>query len=154
MQIVECFGNGNENASAKYTSQDGADNESLNSNKNPQNLKHHGLVSERYNPRFIINLLTWRDLRGTVFFHFDDKNDFIALSSEGQLNVRGSEDHLFKFWGNSEFRNIRPNTVFHKLEHKITMVDFTPFSGSRNLRFDSFGRFISWLEDSGTIPRF
>ncbi len=145
MQMVECLGNENENASPKYNYQDGTDNERLNLNKNPQNIKHHYLISEKYDPKFIINLVTQRDLRGTVFFYFDDKTDFIALSSDGQLNARGCADHLFKFWGNSEFRDIKPDTVFHKLEHKVIKVDFTPFSGSRNFLFNSFSKFISWL---------
>lgn len=154
MEIVNCLETDNEHVTVKYINKDGKDNETLHLNKNPQNLKHDIFISEKYNPKFIISLLMEKQLRGRVFFHFDDKTDFITLCSDGQLNVRGCEDHLFKFWGNSEFRNIRPNTIFQKLEAKIIKINFIPFSGSRNFLFDSFSEFISWLEDNSATSKF
>lgn len=154
MEIDNCLKTDNEHETRKYINKDGKDNETLKLNTNPQNIKHDNFISERYNPKFIINLLMEKHLRGTVCFYFNDKTDFITLCSDGQLNIRGCEDHLFRFWGNSEFRNIRPNTIFQKLEDKIIEINFTPFSGERNLVFNSYATFINWLEDNSAISKY
>jgi hypothetical protein len=154
MQIVNCLENDNEHVSVKYDNKDCKDNETLNLNKNHQNRKHDNFISEKYNPKFIINLLTERDLKGRIFFHFHEKTDFITLSSDGQLNVRGCKDHLFKFWGNSEFRNIKPNTVFQELEDKVIKVNFIPFSGNGHALFSSYNTFINWLGDNSVVSKF
>jgi hypothetical protein len=153
MEIVNCLKTDNEHVTGKCINKDGKDNKSLNLNKDPQNIKYDNFVPEKYNPRFIMSLLMRKHLRGRVFFYFDGKTDFVTLCSDGQLNVRGCEDRLFKFWGNSEFRNIRPNTIFQKLEDKIIKINFTPFSGGRNLLFNSYATFLNWLEDNSGMPK-
>lgn len=151
MTIANCLENENEYVNLEYANEDVENNETPNLNKYPENIDHDNVISEKYNPKFIINLLLGKNLRGRVFFYFGDKTDFISLCSDGQLNVRGCKDHLFKFWGNSEFWNIKPNNVFQKLEDKVIRVNFVPFSGSRNFLFNSFSEFISWLEDNSAI---
>ena len=151
MTIANCRENENEYVSPEYANKGVRNNKSLNLEKYPECTDQDNFISEKYNPKFIINLLTEKHLRGRVLFYFDDRADFISLCSDGQLNVRGCEDHLFKFWGNSEFRNIKPNSVFQNHEDKVIKVNFIPSSGSGNILFNSFGKFIRWLEDTTTI---
>lgn len=153
MEIINCLKPDNENVNLKLINKDGKDNETLNLNKNPQNKKHDNFIPEKYDPKFIVNLLMEKHLRGTAFFYFDDKTDFISLCSDGQLNVRGRDDRLFKFWGNSEFRTIKPNAIFQNLKAKVIKVNFNSFSGGRVLLFNSYATFIEWLEDYSEISK-
>ena len=151
MTISNCLENENEYVSPEHANEVVRNNQTLSLKKYPQFTGQDNFVPEKYNPRAIINLLEEKHLRGMVFFYFDDRADFISLCSDGQLNVRGCKDSLFIFWGNSEFRNIKPNSIFQTLEDKVIKVNFVPFSGSRDVLFNSFGKFIRWLEDPSTI---
>jgi hypothetical protein len=151
MTIANCLENEIECVSPEYADEEVKKKQTLNLKKYPQSTDQVNLISQKYNPKFIINLLAEKHLRGRVFFYFYDRADFISLCSDGQLNVRGCGDALFRFWGNSEFRSIEPKSVFQKLEDKVIRVNFISFSGSGNILFDSFAKFIEWLEDTTTI---
>ena len=150
MTIANCLQNENQDVSPEYANEGVRHDQTLNFKKYPS-ADQNNSTSEKYNPKFITNLLEEKHLRGMVSFYFDDRADFISLYSDGQLNVRGCEDQLFKYWGNSEFRNIKPNSLFQKLGDKVVKVHFVPFSGSSNILFNSFGKFIMWLEDTSTV---
>ena len=77
----------------------------------------------KYSPKYIAELLPERDRNGKAFFYFSGISDYITLSSDGQLNVRGGEEDLFRAWGSSEFRNLTPHTVFQKLEDRIIKIN-------------------------------
>ena len=93
----------------------------------------------KYSPRYIAELLPEKDADGKAAFYFSNIGDYITLSSDGQLNVRGGEEDLFRAWGNSEFRNLTPNTVFQELEEEIVRINVADYS------FDSYSEFTSWL---------
>jgi hypothetical protein len=101
----------------------------------------------KYSPKYIVKLLTEKYPSGKAFFYFSGKNDYIALFSNGQLNVRGGEEDMFRAWMNSEFRNLKPQSVFHELEKELIKINFTPVSGRENYSFDSYSDFITWLTD-------
>jgi len=61
----------------------------------------------------------------SVFKFVSGISNYIALSSNGQLNVWGEEEDLFRAWGSSEFRDLTPNTVFQELEDRIIKVQYT-----------------------------
>jgi hypothetical protein len=106
-----------------------------------------GINENKYNPKYIVKLLTERFPRGKAFFYFSGKNDYIALSSNGQLNVRGGEEDMFRAWVNSEFRNLKPQSVFHELEKELIKIYFTPVSSRESYSFNSYSDFINWLAD-------
>ena len=99
----------------------------------------------RYSPRYIAELLPEKDRNRKVFFHFSNMSDYITLSSNGQINVRGGEEDMFRAWVNSEFKSLKPQSVFHELEKELIKINFTPVSGRENYSFDSYSDFISWL---------
>ena len=101
----------------------------------------------KYSPRYIAELLPEKDRNGKVFFHFSNIGDYITLSSNGQLNVRGGEEDLFRAWGSSEFKNLAPHAVFQELEKEIVKINI-PMSG-RDYSFNSYSEFISWLTYRG-----
>ncbi len=100
---------------------------------------------DNYSPKHIVKLLTQKNCNGKAFFHFRNMNDYISLSSSGQLNVKGGEGGLFKPWGNSEFKYLRPKTVIQELENEIIAVNFIAASDGRCYSFDSYKEFINWL---------
>lgn len=103
-------------------------------------------VSENnYNPKYIVKLLTEKNYNGKAFFYFRNLNNYISLSSSGQLNVKGGEGELFKAWGSSEFRNFKPGNMLHELENEISNIKFTAASDGRSYSFDSYKEFIRWL---------
>jgi hypothetical protein len=97
----------------------------------------------KYSPKYIAELLREKDRIGKAFIHFSDISDYITLYSNGQLNVRGGEEDLFKAWGSSEFRNLAPHAVFQKLEKEIVKINM-PMS-DRDYCFNSYSEFITWL---------
>jgi hypothetical protein len=109
--------------------------------------KEEKINQNRYSPRYIAELLPGKDHNGKAFFHFSNMSDYITLSSNGQLNVRGGEEDLFRAWGSSEFKNVAPYAVFQDLEKEIIKVNI-PVSG-RDYSFNSYSDFISWLTYKG-----
>ena len=105
--------------------------------------KEEKINQNKYSPKYIAELLPEKDRNGKAFFYFSGTSDYITLSSNGQLNVRGGEEDLFRTWGSSEFRNLTPLTVFQELEDRIIKIDI-PVSG-RDYSFDSYSEFISWV---------
>ncbi len=101
----------------------------------------------RYSPKYIVKLLTERFPYGKVSFYFRDKNDYIALYSNGRINVRDGEKDMFRAWVDSEFRNLKPQSVFQELERELIRIDFTPVSSRENYSFNSYSDFIIWLTD-------
>jgi hypothetical protein len=109
--------------------------------------KEEKINQNRYSPRYIAELLPEKDRNGKVFFHFSNIGDYITLSSNGQLNVRGGEEDLFRAWGSSEFRNLSPHAVFQELEKEIVKIHI-PVS-ERDYSFNSYSDFIRWLTYQG-----
>jgi hypothetical protein len=97
----------------------------------------------RYSPKYIAEILPEKEHNGKAFFHFKNMSDYITLSSNGQLNVRGGEEDLFRAWGNSEFRNLAPHAVFQELEKEIVKIN-VPVLG-KEYSFNSYSEFVSWL---------
>jgi hypothetical protein len=101
---------------------------------------------DKYSPKYIVKFLAEKYPRGKAFFYFSGKNDYIALSSNGQLNVRGGEEDMFRAWVNSEFRNLKPQSVFQELEKELVKISFTPAAlNGGNCSFKSYDDFINWL---------
>jgi hypothetical protein len=98
-----------------------------------------------YSPRYIARRLAEKDTKLRVFFHFKDMNDYITLSSNGQLNVRDGQEELFKAWGISQFRDLNPQTIFQELEGRIRKINVVSFSDYMNHSFNSYSDFIEWL---------
>jgi hypothetical protein len=105
--------------------------------------KDEKINHNKYSPRYLAELLPEKDRNGKAFFHFSNISDYITLSSNGQLNVRGGEEDLFRAWGSSEFRNLAPHSVFQELEKEIIKINI-PVPG-RDYSFNSYNEFISWL---------
>ncbi len=105
--------------------------------------KDEEINQNKYSPKHIAELLREKDRIGKVFFYFSDISDYITLYSNGQLNVRGGEEDLFRAWGSSEFRNLAPHTVFQEPEDRIIKIDI-PVS-ERDYSFNSYSEFVSWL---------
>ena len=101
---------------------------------------------DKYSPRYISTLLREKYPRGRVSFYFDKNDDYITLSSDGQLNVRDVDHELFKSWGSSEFKNLRPQTVFQELEKELIRICINPALGIKKYVFSSYKEFITWLE--------
>lgn len=98
----------------------------------------------RYSTKFIVRLIAKKEKRAKVFFYFRSNKDYITLSWNGQLNTRG-EDDMFKPWGRSEFRNLKPQSVFEELENEILKINLFPAIGRRGYSFNSYNEFINWL---------
>ena len=103
------------------------------------------IIENTYSPKYILRLLAERNCNGRTFFYFRNASDYITLSSNGQLNVRGGEEEFFKHWGSSDFRHIKPHAIFRELEDKIIKISFVPVSGEDGYSFDSYNDFINWL---------
>ena len=106
-------------------------------------IRDEKINQNRYSPKYIAELLPEKDRNGKAFFHFSNISDYITLSSNGQLNVRGGEEDLFRAWGNSEFRNLTPHAVFQELEKEIVKINI-PVSG-KGYSFNSYSEFVNWL---------
>ena len=100
--------------------------------------------SSKYAPRYIVKLLMKKDPFGKVLFYFKDRKDYIALFSNGQLNAKDAED-MFKAWGNSEFKDLNPQSIFKELEMEISQINFVTSSSGTNYFFQSYSEFVSWL---------
>jgi hypothetical protein len=100
----------------------------------------------KYSPRYISTLLREKYPGGRVSFYFDKNRDYITLSSDGQLNVRDVDHHLFKSWGISEFKDLKPQDVFQELEKELTRICISPALGIKEYVFSSYQEFITWLE--------
>ena len=100
-----------------------------------------------YSPRYIVRRLAEKDAKLRVFFHFKDMNDYITLSTNGQLNVRDGQEELFKAWGISQFRDLNPQTIFQELESRIRKINVISFSDYTNHSFNSYSEFIKWLSE-------
>jgi hypothetical protein len=106
----------------------------------------------KYSPKYIAGLLAKKEPNGRVFFHFNNRSDYITLSSKGQLNVRGKEE-MFRAWGNSEFRTLKPQAVFEELEKEIVQIRIISATGRINRSFSSYGEFMNWLAGEGEKKR-
>ena len=100
--------------------------------------------SNKYAPRYIVKLLMKKDPYGKVLFYFRDRKDYIALFSNGQLNARDEED-MFRAWGISGFKDLKPQSVFKELEMEISQINFVTSSPGTNYSFQSYSEFVSWL---------
>ncbi|MGE5443695.1 MAG: hypothetical protein ACM3SR_03730 [Ignavibacteriales bacterium] len=98
----------------------------------------------KYSKKYILRHLMEKQRNGVALFYFRNRNEYITLSLTGQLNVRGEED-MFRPWGSSEFRNLKPQAVFEELEKEISKVKVISAPGSFNHSFNSYGEFIGWL---------
>jgi hypothetical protein len=107
--------------------------------------KEEKINQNKYSPKYIAELLLEKDREGKAFFHFSNIKDYITLSSDGQLNVRGGEEDLFRAWGSSDFRNLSPHAVFQELEGRLIKINI-PVS-EREYSFNSYSEFITWLTD-------
>lgn len=105
-------------------------------------------IGNKYSPEYIARLLAKKAPKGKALFHFKHKSDRIILSSNRQLNVRGEED-MFRAWGSSEFKSLKPQAVFEELEKEIVKIKVTSESGRDNYSFGSYGEFIHWLANEG-----
>lgn len=106
--------------------------------------KEEKINQNEYSPKYIAELLPEKALSGKAFFYFINMSDYITLSSNGQLNVRGGEEDLFRVWGRSEFRNLTPSTVFQELEEEIIRINVA-VSG-KDYSFNSYSEFTKWLK--------
>jgi hypothetical protein len=100
--------------------------------------------SNKYAPRYIVKLLMKKDPFGKVLFYFKGRKDYVALFSNGQLNAKDAED-MFKAWGNSEFKDLNPRSIFKELEMEISQINFITSSSRTNYFFQSYSEFVSWL---------
>jgi hypothetical protein len=105
-------------------------------------------IGNKYSPEYIAKLLAKKNPKGKVLFHFKNKSDRITLFSNRQLNVRGEED-MFRAWGSSEFKGLKPQAVFEELEKEIIKIKVISSSGKDNYSFSSYGEFIHWLANEG-----
>lgn len=108
---------------------------------------HTDINENNYSPKYIVRHLTEKDVKLRAYFHFRNTNDYITISTNGQLNVRGGEEELFKGWGASEFRDLNPQTIFQELENKIRKINVVSFSNMTNHSFSSYSEFIEWLTE-------
>ena len=98
----------------------------------------------KYIPKYVSRLLMQKAPKGKVLFYFKNRKDYIVLFPNGHLNTRGEED-MFKAWGSSEFKDLKPQTIFKELEEEVAKIKFVTTSAGDNRSFDSYGEFISWL---------
>ena len=99
----------------------------------------------KYSPKYIARLLAERYPTAKAVFYFVDKNDYITLSPNGHLNVRGGGEELFKAWGLSEFGGFKPQTIFRELENELRKITVTNSAGNETHSFDSYDAFLNWL---------
>ncbi len=98
--------------------------------------KEEKINQNKYSPKYIAELLTEEHRNGKAFFYFRNLSDYITLYSNGNINVKGREEDLFKAWGNSEFRTLAPHAVFQEFEDRIVKINI-PMSG-RDYSFNSY----------------
>ena len=104
------------------------------------------ITENKYSPKYIVRLISEKDRNRKIFFYFRNMNDYITLSSNGQLNARCREEDMFKPWGSSEFRNLKPYAIFQELEYKIIKINVISVSGRKDYSFNSYSEFINWLD--------
>jgi hypothetical protein len=102
-------------------------------------------IENKYSKNYILRLLMGKEPKGTALFYFNNRNEYITLAWTGQLNVRGEED-MFRAWGSSEFKNLKPQAVFEELEEEIARIKVISAPDGDH-SFNSYGEFISWLAD-------
>jgi hypothetical protein len=107
--------------------------------------KDDGKVENNYVPKYVARLLMEKDPYGIVLFYFRNRKDYVALFPSGHLNVRGGEDDLFRSWGSSEFKDLKPQIIFRELEKEIEKINFITTLSRNNYYFNSYNEFISWL---------
>jgi hypothetical protein len=98
----------------------------------------------KYDPRYITRLLRKREPNGKAFFYFKNKSTYIAIFASGHINVRG-EEGMFRPWGSSEYKDLKPNNLFEKLEKEIARIKVPSSGDGSSYYFDSFGEFLKWL---------
>lgn len=99
----------------------------------------------KYSPKYVAGLLAERYPTAKAVFYFVDRNDYITLSPDGHLNVRGGREELFKAWGLSEFSDFKPQTIFRELENELRKIAVTNSAGNETYSFDSYDAFLNWL---------
>jgi hypothetical protein len=99
----------------------------------------------KYSPKYVARLLAERYPTAKAVFYFVDRNDYITLSPNGHLNVRSGDEELFKAWGNSEFTDCNPGSVFKELEKELTKIVVVTPSAIEARYFNSYSEFINWL---------
>lgn len=99
----------------------------------------------RYSPKYIVRLLKEKYPKGKAIFYFSSKNDYITVSSNGHLNIRGGEEDMFRAWGSSEFRNLKPQSVFLELEKELIKIIVAPASNGEYYSFNSYDELVNWL---------
>ena len=104
-----------------------------------------------YSPRFVVRLLKKKYPKGKVNFYFRNKGDYITLSADGHINVRDGEEDMFRAWGISEFRNLKPQSVFLELEKELLKITLTPSSNGEYYSFNSYDELVNWLARDGDI---
>jgi len=103
-------------------------------------------VENKYDPKYITRLLSKRERNGKAFFYFKNKSNYIALFANGQMNVRG-EEGMFRPWGSSEYKDLKPQSLFKELEKEIAKIK-VPLAGDvTSYYFQSFSEFLNWLAD-------
>jgi len=102
----------------------------------------------KYNPRYITKLLGKKVLNGKAFFYFKNRSNYISLFANGQVNIRG-EEGMFRPWGISEFKDLKPQAVFEELEEEIVRIKVPLPAGGRGYYFDTYSEFINWLTEKG-----
>ncbi len=100
---------------------------------------------DKYDSKNITKLLTEKYPHGKAFFYFKNKNDYIILYSNGQLNVRGREEDIFTGWGRSEFCSFNPRSVFKELEKELIKINVTAPTRGATHSFNCYSDFINWL---------
>ena len=97
-----------------------------------------------YDPKYIANLLKRREPNGKAFFYFKNRRNYISLFANGQINVR-EDDGMFKPWGVSEFKDIKPQDLFERLEKEIAKIKIPSSGYESDYHFYSYGEFLDWL---------
>jgi hypothetical protein len=115
--------------------------------QNKNRSKTYEIIDDnKYSARYIARHLKEKYPSGKAYFYFKNKNDYLTLSSTGQLNVRGGEEQMFKAWGSSEFKNLKPETVFQELEKELVKIHVITAPGRESYSFNSYSQFIEWSE--------
>lgn len=112
-----------------------------------KNLYEESLKTEgSYNHRIIVKTLSEHSNSWKLFFRFSKMEDCLILTSSGHLNVRGGDESLFKSWGKSEFKNIKPMFALSELESFMTLISLET-EGGIEYSFRSYEEFTNWLTD-------
>ena len=88
MTIANCLENENEYVSPEYANEDVRNNKTLNLNKYPESIDRENSICEKYNPKFIVNLLAEKHLRGRLCFYFYDRADFMRPFLPDEIGYR------------------------------------------------------------------